>query len=248
MPRRAHRILAAPGPSANLAAMRAVLLFALLLLAACGRPLTEGERALARVTHGDAVDLDRIRFHDGALVGSYVWERPARPRSSCRERIWPPGRPGELVEVSPGAIALFNRVFYRTDLYRPDYAPGFPDRIFLAEAMLFAHELTHIWQWQNRARTGYHPFLAAREHTRSPDPYLFELETADFLSYGYEQQGAIMEEYVCCTVLDPDAPRTERLRRMLAREIPVGDLDAALGEAQVIVPWSGVELRGICSD
>lgn len=23
--------------------------------------------------------------------------------------------------------------------------------------MLFAHEMTHVWQWQNRDRTGYTP-------------------------------------------------------------------------------------------
>jgi hypothetical protein len=112
--------------------------------------------------------------------------------------------------------------------------------------MLLAHELTHVWQWQHRDRTGYHPFRAAAEHVRSDDPYLFEEQTADFLSFGFEQQGAIMEEYVCCAVLDPAAPRTARLRAMLAEEIPMGDLDAALGTSEVVIPWAGAETEGIC--
>ena len=33
----------------------------------------------------------------------------------------------------------------------------------LSEAMLLAHEMTHVWQWQNRKRTGYHPLRAAAE-------------------------------------------------------------------------------------
>lgn len=225
---------------------RLVLIAACLVIAACARPLTEGERAFAALTHGSSVDLDRVRLHDGALVGSYTWILPPRPRTTCRERIWPPGETGEPVEVSPGAIALFNRVFYRRDLFAPDFMPRFPDRLYLAEAMLLAHELTHVWQWQHRARTGYHPFRAAAEHVRTGDPYLFDEESADFLSFGYEQQGAIMEEYVCCAVLDPAAPRTARLRDMLAREIPMGDLDAALAETQVVLPWAGAETRGIC--
>jgi hypothetical protein len=230
-----------------LAAMRRVaLILACLLVAACARPLTQGERAFAALTHGDSLRLDRIRLHDGALVGSYTWVRPPRPRTTCRERIWPPGEVGEPVEVSPGAIALFNRIFYRRDLYAPDFMPGFPDRLYLAEAMLLAHELTHVWQWQHRDRTGYHPFRAAAEHVRSDDPYLFEEQTADFLSFGFEQQGAIMEEYVCCAVLDPAAPRTARLRAMLAEEIPMGDLDAALGTSEVVIPWAGAETEGIC--
>lgn len=226
--------------------MRVALVLFCLALAACGRPLTEGERAFAALTHGSALDTGRVRLHDGAPVGAYTWVRPPRPRTTCRERIWPPGAVGEPVEVSPGAVALFDRVFFRSDLYAPDFLPEFPERLYLAEAMLIAHELTHVWQWQARERTGYHPLRAAGEHMRSADPYLFESETAEFLDFGYEQQGAIMEEYVCCTVLDPEAPRTARLRAMLAADLPLGDLDGALSGADVIVPWRGVEVEGIC--
>ena len=81
------------------------------------------------------------------------------------------------------------------------------------------------------------------------DPYLFELEGApDFLQYGYEQQGAIVEEYICCRALDPAAARTKRLHDMLRGAFPVADLpQSRQRERDVLLPWRGAEVRGICS-
>ncbi|MCM2563838.1 basic secretory family protein [Lutimaribacter sp. EGI FJ00015] len=227
--------------------MRALILTAcVILLAACGRPMTENEVAFATALHGDTVNPARVRFHDGLVAGSFTYQRPVRPRLSCSERIFPPSR-GETVTVSPGAAVLFNRVFYRRDLYRDDFMKGFPDRIDLLDAMMFAHEMVHVWQWQNRARTKYHPLKGAGEHSGNPDPYLFDVEnTARFLDYGYEQQGAIMEEYVCCRLLDPDAPRTARLREMISAEMPLNGLDRAISRPRVRLPWPGAKTRGIC--
>ena len=112
--------------------------------------------------------------------------------------------------------------------------------------LLLIHELTHVWQWQNRARTGYHPLRAAAEHGNSDDPYLFDLDGAPaFLRYGYEQQGAIVEEYVCCRALAPEAARTKRLHAMLKGAFPVSDLPQSR-ESEVYLPWKQAELRGIC--
>jgi hypothetical protein len=222
-------------------------LFILLAVAACGRPLTDTERAFAHKIHGDAVDLDRVRLVKGALVGSITFERKARPRVTCRERILPPART-EVVTVSPAAVVLFNRIHFTNDWYIEDYMPGYPERLYLVEAMLLAHELTHVWQWQNRAQTGYHPLRAAAEHgTPGGDPYLFDLDEApDFLAFGYEQQGAIVEEYVCCRALAPKAARTERLHDMLSAAFPVARLPDAR-DADVVLPWKGAELDGICA-
>lgn len=227
--------------------MRAIaaLLVLVLILAACGRPMTATERAFARTIHGDAVDLDRVRVVRGALVGQVTYRRPARPRVTCRELILPPPT-SSIVTARPAAVVLFNRVHFTHDWYLDDYMPRYPDRLYLIEAMLFAHELTHVWQWQNRAVTGYHPLRAATEHVRSDDPYLFEAELArDFLDYGFEQQGAIVEEYVCCRALAPDAARTKRLHEMLARAFPVSRLPDAR-EHDVVLPWKDADLRGIC--
>lgn len=217
----------------------------LLLLASCGRPLTESERAFSSQIHGDSLNLDRLRLVRGAPVGSVTFRRQPRPRLSCRERILPPVK-DEIVTASPAAVALFNHIFFTKHWYTDNYMPAYPDRIYLIESMLLAHELTHAWQWQNRKTTGYHPLRAAAEHGTRTDPYLFDLtETADFLSYGYEQQGSIIEEYVCCRALAPKAPRTRRLHDMVRDVMPVSDLPMSR-EFDVYLPWKEVQIQEIC--
>ncbi|MFZ5961970.1 hypothetical protein ACOXXX_03380 [Thalassococcus sp. BH17M4-6] len=223
-----------------------LLLCALLLLAACGRPLTPNEVVLAEALHGDEIDTSRVRLIDGNPGGSITYTRPIRPRLTCQERIWPPSR-GERVTVSPGATVLFNTVLFRDDLFRDDFLQGFPEAVDLADVMLIAHEFTHIWQWQNRRKTGYHPLRALREHQVSEDPYLFEPESSTrFSDHGFEQQGAIVEEYVCCHLLDPKAPRTARLRDMIRAEMPIDRLQSVLDPARVRMPWGGAKVDGIC--
>ncbi len=219
-------------------------LLAFLLLAACGRPLTPGEAAFLRDLQGPTLDASAMRLHDGLAVGA-PRVVPAPPRLTCQSRLFPPPR-GARVRVNTGATAIFGDVFVRPDLYREDFVEGWPEVLPLADAMLLAHEAVHAWQWQNRDLTGYHPLKAAFEHARSPDPYLFDIDTStDFLDYGYEQQGAIMEEYVCCRTLAPGAERTGRLHAMLGEYFPLKDLDQPLTEA-ALLPWRGVEVEGIC--
>ncbi|MCV6585496.1 MAG: hypothetical protein OIF47_08170 [Marinibacterium sp.] len=225
--------------------MRLVPLLLIMCLAACGRPLTETEVRFARQIHGAALDTDRVRLARGALVGSVTLRRDPRPRTSCRQKILPPVTKN-YITVSPAAVALFNRIHFAQKWYLEDYTPDYPERLDLVQAMLLAHELTHVWQWQQRKTTGYHPFKAVQEHGQSGDPYLFDLSSdADFLSFGYEQQGTIVEEYVCCRTLAPTAARTQRLHDMLAGAFPVSDLPRTR-EGAVGLPWDGVELDGIC--
>ena len=223
--------------------MRLVLLLALCLLGSCGRSLTPSEAAFARAIHGETIDTDRVRFLEGALVGSVTTTRPKRPRLACRERIFPEPT-SDIVTVGPAAITLHNKVFYTRPYYLRDYMARYPEEMDLYAAMIFAHEMTHVWQWQNRKVTGYSPLRAGGEHVTQADPYLFDLSTnARFLDYGYEQQSGIVEEYLCCRALDPQAPRTARLRAMLQDAFPLSDL--RLPE-DISLPWDGVETRGIC--
>ncbi|MEZ5715869.1 MAG: hypothetical protein R3D85_12265 [Paracoccaceae bacterium] len=223
--------------------MRVALLLSLLVLLSCTRPLTEAERTYAARLFGGTANTDIIRFHDGALVGKVTYQRQKRPRLACRERIWPEPK-SETVTVGPAAVTLHNKVFYARDFYSADYLHGAPDRVYLFAAMLFAHELTHVWQWQHRDKTGYSPLKAAREHDFKEDPYLYDITTKTrFLDYAYEQQARIVEEYVCCATLDPAAPRTKRLRELLQGAFPVGTLPIP---REVVLPWDGAEPRGIC--
>ncbi len=223
--------------------MRAILFLSLLFLAACGRPLTESEAQFAKSIHGAEIDTQRVRFVQGALVGSITYQREKRPQLACRERIFPEPKK-ELVTVGPAAIALYNKVFYTEPYYLKDFMANYPDELDLFAAMIFAHEITHVWQWQNRKKTGFTPWRAGNEHVTSDDPYLFDISTkSDFLDYGYEQQAGIVEEYVCCAALDPKAPRTARLKEMLSSAFPMGDL---VIPDTVHLPWDEAETRGIC--
>ncbi len=229
--------------------MRLALVLSLLILAACGRPLTPSETAYLQTINGPQLDTHRMRLRDGHFAGSYVYTIPVRPRTTCQERIWPPLTEARTVEVSPAATVIFNNVWLRRDIYRDDMMAGWPLYIDLYQAMLLAHEATHVWQWQNRDRTGYHPLKALREHVTQDDPYLFEENPqVRFLDYGYEQQGSIVEEYVCCRLLDPGAPRTARLRALVGQELPVDGFDRALAQdgIRIRLPWAGAEVQGIC--
>ncbi|WP_323370616.1 hypothetical protein [Sulfitobacter sp. F26204] len=216
-----------------------------LLLTACSRPLTENERAFLGTIHGDTLNYDRVRLHDGAPTRAVTFRRKPRPRTTCRELILPPPT-DEIVTSKPAAVALYNRILFDKDWYIEDYLPDYPDTIGLIAAMLFAHELTHVWQWQNRATTGYSPLRAASEHSGSADPYLFEIDDdRKFSDFAYEQQGSIVEEYVCCRAMAPTAPRTERLHGLIAQVMPVTPLPQSR-EWNLRLPWDGVDPRGIC--
>ena len=221
-----------------------VLFFLFLLLAACGRPLTPAEKSFAIQLHGTSIDTTRIRAIHGAPLGAVTFERPKRPRVACRERILPEPET-EIITVSPAAMVLHNKVFFARDWYLADYLQGYPEKLDLLSAMLFAHEMTHVWQWQNREVTGYSPLKAAREHNYSEDPYLYDIETKTrFLDYAYEQQASIVEEYVCCAALDPEGSRTKRLEALLRGTFPVDRMSLP---KSILIPWKDAELGGICS-
>lgn len=223
----------------------------LALLAACvgalascaSRPLSEAERAFAQTVTAGAVDLGEVRVVKGAASALIPTTIPVRDRLTCRERLMPP-----LTAPAPGtfpAFVLGQRMYFSRRIWRDDYLAGYPDRLALRDAMRLAHELTHVWQWQARAETGYAPWRAAREHVALADPYLVTLDPGlDFLDYGWEQQGVLVEEYVCCRALDPDAPRTAELAALVGQVWP----GAAAEEIAVRIdlPWDGAETAGIC--
>ncbi len=195
--------------------------------------------------HGSSLNLDKVRLHDGAPTRSVTFERKVRPRTTCRELILPPLKE-ETVTTRPAAVALYNTILFDKDWYLDDYLPDYPDKIGLIAAMLLAHELTHVWQWQNRASTGYSPLRAALEHSGGADPYLFEINTdRRFHDFAYEQQGSIVEEFVCCRALAPTAPRTERLHALISQVMPVAPLPAKR-QSDVRLPWDGVDVKNIC--
>ncbi|MEQ9693368.1 hypothetical protein [Shimia sp. SDUM112013] len=223
--------------------MRALWLVPVFLMMSCTRPMTEGEIAFAADLQGDTLNPAPVRMTRDVPLGVATFTLEKRPRLTCRERIVPEPQ-GQTVTVSPAAVVLWNRMLFSENWYSPDYMKDYPEKMDLVSAMLFAHEITHVWQWQNRDLTGYSPVKAAREHGGGADPYLFDVSTdTRFLDFAYEQQASIVEEYLCCSMLDPDAPRTKRMEGLLKEVFP---LDTLPRPDAISLPWDGVQLDGIC--
>lgn len=196
---------------------------------------------------GESFDPGPVRILENPFVGINSITYPARPRTTCREQILPPPE-GDTVTASTAGIVLFRHLHTSDGFYLDDYIARPDGQLNLVAAMFFAHEMTHVWQWQNRALTGYHPARAFAEHLRTEDPYLLDGPTEyGFLDYGYEQQGGLVEEYVCCRALDPHGARTARLHALLSDVMPIASSLPLIDRLDILVPWDGVERRGICS-
>lgn len=72
------------------------------------------------------------------------------------------------------------RIFWKT---APAEARSVSERAHLA------HELVHVWQYKALGRTGVE-LLASRRYRYDLDP------ARNFISYGYEQQASIVEDFV----------------------------------------------------
>ena len=104
----------------------------------------------------------------------------------------------------------------------------------------------HNWSPQDRAITSFHPLRAPFEQVAPADPHPLDTETAaPFLTYGFEQPTAILKEVLCCAALAPDAARTARLRAILEPYFALPPAGQPLA-SQIILPWPGVEVAGIC--
>ena len=121
------------------------------------RKLTEGERKLAWAIFGEAIDLGLVRV---------------------RRRKFFPFQPREILMAPCGHI----HVHPQSGMWSEDYSA---ERIGLQA--LFLHELTHVWQAQQRGRFYLvlmrHPFCRYDYAVRTGWP---------FERYGLEQQAEIV--------------------------------------------------------
>ncbi|MEM7717959.1 MAG: hypothetical protein AAF222_02055 [Pseudomonadota bacterium] len=198
------------------------------MIAGCARPLTTEEREFADDLFGPSLDTSKVRVAEGLGVIPQSKTIPGEVRlvegtdQACLRTPQPRGA------QPPQAFAVFNRLHFETGLYSSDMVLAWPESLCVPQAIIFAHELVHAWQWQNRAETGYHPLRALGEYFRFADPY-FSDGQSEFFNYGYEQQAAIVEDYVCFAMANPNHPRRGELRTILAPVFPVDAFDAALG-------------------
>lgn len=137
------------------------------------RALTAGEIALAKTVFGDSIDYAAVRLHD--------------------KRILPP-----LIQERAQAVAKGNDISFPRGAYSPDFSAE-PDA---KKQSVFIHEMTHVWQHQNRVvstlkeavrETLQHAFRYDRAYLHTLD------EKKDLTDYGFEQQAAIIQDYFLLT-------------------------------------------------
>ena len=183
---------------------------------------------------------------EAGFIGITTRTYAVRPQTTCREKIHP-APTGPTVQARTAGAVVWTHVLTNPDWTIPNYADGYPDTLNLVAAMYFAHEMTHVWQWQNRALTGYSPFRGLAEHKPGVDPYLFDpTEQIDFLQMGYEQQASLVEEFICCRTIAPTGQRTKRLYQALSAVMPVQHPTQTPRPAEVYGIYEDADLAGIC--
>ncbi|MCK7610656.1 hypothetical protein [Roseibium sediminicola] len=119
----------------------------------------------------------------------------------------------------PEALVIHNRIYYKTGSYKADFAEGFPTRVNVDDLDLLAHEIMHVWQYQNRERTGFSLLAIAMENIRYRDPYAYTIVPGKrFLSYRFEQQGKMAQDYVRLSYIQPNSAKLKKLRKLLSEE------------------------------
>ena len=201
----------------------------LAFLAACTRPLTPAEDGFARALFGESLETGDVQVAQGLGLTPPPRTVPASVQvlsgtdKACVRTPQPRGA------QPPQAFALGNRLHFTNALYSSDMALSWPEGLRFPQALILAHELTHVWQWQHRAQTGYSPLRAVAESWRLADPYYTgKADAPVFLALGYEQQAAIVEDFVCFTIANPAHPRRAELRELLEPVLPVAAFEAAV--------------------
>lgn len=224
--------------------MRAPLfLFSLVLaLSGCARTMTVNEQIFAKNLFGPTLDTSEVIVTAG--VG--IIPLPVKPRRLGPAPEVVEAAPAKVIKAPddlcvrrpsprrewnwPAAFVLDNNIFFSFKYYPFDAFEGLPETAKYPASILMAHELVHVWQWQNRDITGYSPLLGGHESLNSRDPYYYESAgLPEFLSFGYEQQAAIVEDFVCYALFDPEDPMLDELAAILRPVLPVDRFLASLG-------------------
>lgn len=102
-------------------------------------------------------------------------------------------RRGLLLTIRGSAVTIDNTVSFSKNSYFQDFSLNES----IGPLSLLAHEVTHVWQYQNRVR-GYWWMKAALEHLRhGSHVYEYRLDRSKSLEeYRYEQQAQIVQDYI----------------------------------------------------
>lgn len=146
------------------------------------RPLTPAERNLAGSIFGDAIHFDPVRIH---------------------RRKWFPFQPCRTIMAPDGDIWIHPK----SELWSDDFGAA-----NLSLQALFLHELTHVWQAQNRGRY----YLPLMRHPFCRYGYRL-VPGRPFERYGLEQQAEIVRHAFLRRNLYPlsAAPSQDELEALL---------------------------------
>ncbi|WP_394689862.1 hypothetical protein [Hoeflea sp.] len=220
------------------------LIFVAVVLSGC-RMLTERETTFLSNIYSNQVAYDAVRLHspfssekaderrlERALKREVSTKQSGQLRGLSRSEFV--NRSFAAMRARPEALVLGNSIYYARTSYRSDFAEGFPRQVVVDELSLLAHEMVHVWQHQNRERTGYSLLAVALEHLSYKRPYDYVITPGKaFLSYRFEQQGRIMQDYVFLAFQEAvlnrqDRSRLRQLRELLETEFDLDDIRSEL--------------------
>lgn len=127
--------------------------------------------------------------------------------------------------VAPDGITIENQIFIRKQYCGPP----------VQNSLLLAHEVMHVWQWQNRDTTKYSLVKVALEHLRYKYPYAYQITGKPLLSYRYEQQAAIVADYVYLSKWAPESAETKVYRRLVGEAFGLEGLLRSMGQTKGLV-------------
>lgn len=210
--------------------LKAILLISLAAISGCaGRSMTASEIAYAGSISGLHLNLEKIRFVKGVKFGLSRIRREILSDENVKNQISKNGTSQNQLIFSvekfvsdERAIALGNTVFFGSEVYEDDYSTA----QISTNRWLMAHEIVHIWQWQNRAVVGYSLGKVFLEHLiyRS-EVYEYTLVNRKaFLDYRFEQQAAIVQCYVALRETRPNSAITRRYETLIRTVFPLDKL------------------------
>jgi hypothetical protein len=197
------------------------------MVGACDREMTTGE-----VAYSEQIFTKGLAFQEVRVSGRK--ERGARKLEALLEenlqQIQALSRREESAEkmksslfslLGADAITIGNSIYFSKDFYTEDFATSTDD-----SRWLLAHELTHVWQWQNRGSTGYSFAKVISEHLKyGDDAYRYRLVAGKkFSEYRFEQQGQIIQCYAMYKRTRPNAPLTAQHQKIIRAEFPIDEV------------------------
>lgn len=199
----------------------AIITLLFLTLAACSRSMTEGEISYSSQFLTRDIDFKKVTF-SGWLTEDKKREKLIEQLEK-ENAVFPEfSDKAQLISSIPSlfgaaAIAIGNTVIF--DRYLLDYSRS----VFVSDRWLMAHELVHVWQWQNRRRLGYTFAKIISEHLKFEDRvYEYTLIPGKrFTDYRFEQQGRIVECYAQFRQVRPGSPITRKHEILIREQFPL---------------------------